>query len=248
MKKEHILSEIERTAKENDGVPLGIGRFREATGIRREDWYGIHWARWSDAQKEAGFEPNLFSLPAFNEEWMINKIIHLTRELEHFPTRPECRIRRQADKNFPNVTTIRNRLGTKAEVVQTVLEYCKSHSGFQDIIDICSPLIDSLKKQVDARKNQDEIEDIKTGYVYMLKHGNRNEYKIGKTFRLIRREGEIRLELPEEPRPIHTIETDDPSGVEAYWHNRFGKNRMRNEWFKLDASDVKAFKRWRKIF
>ena len=66
MKKERILSEIQRTAAENGGTPLGIARFREATGIRKEDWYGIHWAKWGDAQVEAGFERNQFGEAASN--------------------------------------------------------------------------------------------------------------------------------------------------------------------------------------
>jgi len=41
MTKKHILSEIKRTAEKNGGIPLGIDRFREATGICKEDWYGI---------------------------------------------------------------------------------------------------------------------------------------------------------------------------------------------------------------
>ena len=71
MKKKDILSEIKRTGAENGGVPLGIDRFREATSIRKEDWYGIFWARWSDAQREAGFEPNRFGKPALDEKWTL---------------------------------------------------------------------------------------------------------------------------------------------------------------------------------
>ncbi len=87
MTKEHILSEIKRTANENGGIPLGIDRFREATGIRREDWYGIFWTKWSDAQIEAGLEPNRFSTPSFDEEWMLQKTIDYIREIGHFPTK-----------------------------------------------------------------------------------------------------------------------------------------------------------------
>jgi len=47
---------------------------------------------------------------------------------------------------------------------------------------------------------------------------------------------------------IHEIKTDEPVGLEAYWHNRFRDRRMRGEWFKLSAADIKAFKRWRRVF
>lgn len=35
--------------------------------------------------------------------------------------------------------------------------------------------------------------------------------------------------------------------VENYWHKRFKSQNTRNEWFRLSAADVAAFKRWKKI-
>ena len=46
---------------------------------------------------------------------------------------------------------------------------------------------------------------------------------------------------------IHKILTDDPYGVEEYWHKRFSAKAMKGEWFNLDPSDIVAFKRWKKI-
>lgn len=58
--KEHILSEIRRTALGHAGVPLGVQRFFADTGIKDSDWHGRFWARWGDALKEAAFQPNQF--------------------------------------------------------------------------------------------------------------------------------------------------------------------------------------------
>ncbi len=84
------------------------------------------------------------------------------------------------------------------------------------------------------------------GYVYLQRHGG--DYKIGRTKSLNRRSREVQLELPQTVEPIHSILTDDPSGVEAYWHARFAEKRTRGEWFKLTKGDVAAFRRWTKIW
>ena len=51
----HILQEIKRTTKANGGTPLRKIQFESETGIKRYDWFGVYWARWSDAIREAGY-------------------------------------------------------------------------------------------------------------------------------------------------------------------------------------------------
>ena len=85
------------------------------------------------------------------------------------------------------------------------------------------------------------------GFVY-LAEGHRGEYKIGRTNLVDRRLGELGAMSAVEYRLIHEIKTDDPSGVESYWHRRFADKRMRGEWFKLTAADVRAFKRWKRLY
>jgi hypothetical protein len=49
----YILQEIKRTTTANGGTPLRRLQFESETGIKRYDWFGVYWARWSDAIREA---------------------------------------------------------------------------------------------------------------------------------------------------------------------------------------------------
>lgn len=57
MTKLFILQEIKRTTEANGGRPLPKITFEARTGIRRYEWFGVYWARWSDALREAGCLP-----------------------------------------------------------------------------------------------------------------------------------------------------------------------------------------------
>jgi Meiotically up-regulated gene 113 len=242
MDKEHILAEIRRIALENDGKAPGMEKFKTVTGITRRIWSPKYWLRWSDALIEAGFQANTLSEP-HDEDTLVLKYISLIRDLGRFPVDIELRRRRQDDPTFPGHNAFR-KLGTKNQRIATILKYCDKNDGFNDVKTICSKI---HKKTVETTSEADLSPDKKIGYVYLIRHGKRNEYKIGKTNNPIRREGEIRLELPEKIQPIHYIETDDPSGIERYWHNRFADKRKEGEWFVLTKSDVQSFKRWKKI-
>lgn len=237
MDKQHIISEIIRTAKENNDIPLGIGKFETETGIKQTDWKGKYWARWSDAIREARLIPNKLQ-SAYDKKWLIEQFISLIREVKKFPSDSEVRLKAHNVKKFPAAGTF-NRLGTTIKRAETILNYCEGKSKYRDVVEICRDYIASYGKK-NSIQSKEEAEN-EMGYVYLMKSGS--YYKLGRSTNVERRNYEIGIKLPEKFEIIHKIRTDDPSGIEAYWHNRFKDRRKQGEWFELSNSDVKAFKR-----
>lgn len=239
MKKQDIIDEIKRTAEQNGGIPLGKEKFASETGIKFADWYGKYWVRWGDAVIEAGYKPNKMR-DAYKEDFIIEKLIALIREIGKYPVAGELRMKAQQDKNFPSHNVF-SRVGKKPELALKVIEYCKARNGFDDVINICEP----IAKTKHLEKEDKEQDMTVIGYVYLMKSGR--YYKIGRSSSVERRNYDLGIILPEEIKIIHKIETDDPSGIELYWHNRFDNKRKKGEWFELSSSDVKAFKKWKRI-
>ncbi|HEV2486862.1 MAG TPA: GIY-YIG nuclease family protein [Terracidiphilus sp.] len=232
--KQHILDEIKRTASENGGMPLGISKFFQETGIKDTDWAGKHWARWGDALKEAGFEPNQLNA-AYEREFLLENFAFLVKELRKFPARRELQMKTRTDEAFPSANTFA-RFGNKHELAREVYLYCKGKSQFDEIIPICESVLSA-----DSEPNEEPQQEGELGYVYLMKSGR--FYKIGRSNAAGRREYELAIQLPDKLTTIHTIKTDDPPGIEAYWHTRFASKRKNGEWFELLSSDVQAFRR-----
>ncbi len=237
MDKQHIIAEIIRTAEKNGGRPLGRRRFLSETGIKESDWYGKYWARWGDAVKEAGYLPNELQ-DAYDECWLIEQLISFIRELGRFPVSGDLLLKTRRDKSFPSDATFR-RLGKKAEIVKRVLDYCREKSGYEDVISICEPIA-QIEVRDDEAKGEENAD---YSNVYLIRSGR--YYKIGRSNSIGRREYELSIQLPEKAVSEHIIKTDDPIGIEAYWHKRFKDKRKNGEWFELTAQDVKVSKKRR---
>jgi hypothetical protein len=80
---------------------------------------------------------------------------------------------------------------------------------------------------------------VKTGSVYLIKSGR--FYKIGRSNAVGRRERELTIQLPEKVKLVHAIKTDDPCGIEDYWHRRFAERRKNGEWFQLTRTTFPLF-------
>lgn len=238
--RQDILDEVKRTAKENGGLPLSAKRFQNETGIIPYEWQK-YWPRFGDVQREAGLKPNTFLKTPYKETFLYEKFIELMRELKKWPTKGEIVIKHNQDSKFPGERVFYNRLGLKPILASKVLEYSKVKK-YNDIINICMGVLEEYDKGEESSSNNSEEQ---YGYVYLARSGK--FYKIGRTNSMGRRHHEITIILPENLILIHEIKTDDPSGIEAYWHKRFELKRKNGEWFNLNSSEVRAFKNWKKI-
>lgn len=229
--RDQILTEIRRLAETNGGQPPGLGTFEKETGITRAAWIGKYWARWGDAVKEAGYEPN--TAPAkIQEEELLRKFAEAARHYGKIPTVPELRIYGNENPGFPSDSTLAKSFRNKSLLLERLARWIGESGEFTDLSD----LIEQKPTTASGQKFS-----TKEGLVYLIKSGA--HYKIGRSDELERRVKEIRIALPEAASLVHSIRTDDPAGIEAYWHRRFADQRANGEWFKLSNADVTAFKK-----
>jgi hypothetical protein len=234
--RDRILSEIRRLAEANGGKPLGRQAFEQASGIRYADWYGVYWARWGDAVAEAGLAPNTLQ-PKLDEAFMLRKIAEAYRHFGHPASYGELRLYTRHDPDFPAHSTISSHYRSQANLAAAVRTWAEGQEGFGDVVAIIpATLPDALPAAPRRAKAAD-------GAVYLLRSGD--FYKIGRSDEVEKRIKKITVALPDKATLDHTITTDDPPGIEAYWHRRFADRRANGEWFKLTPVDVLAFKRRR---
>lgn len=233
--RQHILNEVRRTAEANGGKPLGRLRFFRETGIKESDWSGTYWARWNDVLRDAGYGPNAL-VEGRDDDTLLARFADLAIELGRIPVPSEMRLKKRTDPTFPNDKTY-SRFGGKMELLTRLRDYCAKHEKY-------APLISQIDA-VNPKAEDDDLDDtdsaVEFGAVYLLRSGK--FYKIGRSNAAGRREREIALQLPEKAAMVHVIRTDDPPGIEAYWHRRFSDRRKNGEWFELSGADISAFRR-----
>lgn len=132
------------------------------------------------------------------------------------------------------------RFGSKHEFAMRIQKYCDERAGYDDVVALCAAVERPYplpSDDCDANIEQEE----NWGFVYLMKSGRC--YKLGRTTHVGGRERDLAIQLPEKIITVHSIRTDDPTGIEAYWHNRFDAKRKHGEWFDLSSVEVMAFKR-----
>ncbi|MBI3246855.1 MAG: GIY-YIG nuclease family protein [Deltaproteobacteria bacterium] len=236
MSPEKITTEILRLAKENGGKPLGERLFLASTGLKRSHLWAAGFSSYSDALVAAGLSRNALNV-ASDPQVVLASLVALMRRIGKFPTKGHIKAARATDKSFPSyeafLTASGGAFSNLPDVART---YCQSNK-----LDDLLPLIPTASPR-NPKETARSVTAV-AGYVYLVKHGA--HFKIGRSNDVTRRRREISLLLPEELKHVHIIETDDPEGIEAYWHRRFASRRVRGEWFALTTEDIAAFKRRR---
>lgn len=236
--RDEIIEEIRRLATANGGQPPGVTNFERETGIAEHQWRGKIWARWGDALAEAGFEPNALT-QRMDSDVVLSEIIKACRHYGHFPTNSELKLYKHSTPSLPSTGAITRHFGRQSDLIAALAARAKADEALSDI----RAMLPVLTPEEPARPAPTSSLKSIEGSVYLIKSGE--FYKIGRSDDLERRVKEIRIALPDKATLVHTIRTDDPAGIEAYWHRRFADQRANGEWFKLTSLDVSAFRKRR---
>jgi hypothetical protein len=236
--RDFIISEIRRLAASNGGAAPGEKKFIRATGIARSNWNGVHWLRWSEAVAEAGLLPNMWKQRTDRDE-VLKALAGLCRRLRRLPIWAEVTMERRTDPAFPGPYSLAAHFGGIEKLASALRRLAVRDPAWADLLDYL-PERAARPAPFDGRTRRGAGAE---GLVYLLKSGR--HFKIGQSEDIEGRFRKISLALPEPVTLVHAIRTDDPPGIENYWHRRFADKRANGEWFMLAGEDVRAFRRRR---
>ena len=192
------------------GGHVSIRAFHAATGIPDHQILGTYWATWNEALAEAGAATTSFFQPKIEEGLVIEALAKLIDRLKKWPAQNELILERRRNSSFPSIKVIR-RVSRETSFASKLVSYCAEHPGLATAAKIAAQRMKTEEAEPPAIGRTPT-----SGYVYMMRSGRR--YKIGYTNSPSRRHREVRLDLPDPTTLVHTIATDDPGGIEAYWH------------------------------
>jgi hypothetical protein len=231
---ESMIKTYRTLVDQRGGTPIGERIFKAETGLSPYYWKGGFWRSWSAFQQAAGFSPN-DPTQKIPDDMVLFRFAQFALERGDVPTEADVNLKRKDDSSFPSKSVFR-RWGSREALLHAVADYCDDKPEF-------APVLALLKNGISNRVDQ-KLDALRvSGFVYLLRSGK--NYKIGRTNATGRRLRELAIQLPERPDTVHVIETDDPEGIENYWHRRFADKRQGGEWFVLSADDVRVFKRRR---
>lgn len=236
LSKDEIISAYKGLVTANAGRRVGEKIFVRETGISRYFWQGGYWRSWSAFQTDAGYAPNLPNEKT-PDEIVLDSFARLTLEQGRIPSEADLVLKRRSHGSFPNKLCFR-RWGNHHALLKRVEEHCEKRPEFRPVLKLVRG---EMSANLDRRIRSFAIK----GFVYLIRSGKYS--KLSRSNAAGRRLRELAIQLPDKPNTTHVLETDDPEGIERYWHTRFADRRVREgaEWFSLIPEDIRAFKRRR---
>ena len=169
-----------------------------------------------------------------SSDFVLDRYAEVCRHYSRPPSIAELKYYAIGIPGFLNKSTFAKHFGGKAEIIVALRDRAIER-GENDLLAILPNVEISSPPAVAS------FSEVSEGWVYLLKSGE--HFKIGRSDDLEKRVKQISIALPEKVEMVHAIQTDDPPGIETYWHRRFAEHRANGEWFKLLPTDVKAYKR-----
>ena len=237
--KEDILQEIHKFVAERKEAP-GELQFKAVTRIKPSAWKGRYWVRWTEAVREAGYDPQSM-VQRTPDETIIENLAEYIGRLGHFPVRDEINLESRKLSGIPTWTTLKRRYSGMSELAAALLKFSRQKGDLKVAVICEERLIREQKKPVAASHFKPPIVEPR-GIVYLAYSPSLRLFKIGMAEDGKKRIARISLLLPDDLIPKHEIETDYPSILERFWHQRFSSSRRQGEWFDLSSSDVDCFK------
>lgn len=230
--RERVISEIRRIYESTGRVP-GRQIFQNETGISQAEFIGKIWATWGEAVAEAGFKPNILQTKMDTETIFVS-LAEACLLLGKWPSVNALKVYAQDKSEFPSHSTIEKHFSKRSKLIDALRAWAlrPENHRYSEIVNLL-PLSVRGSAQPPGQQHY--------GHVYLLRAGD--YYKIGQSSDLEKRVKSINVALPDKATLEHAISTDDPPGIEAYWHRRFADRRANGEWFKLSKADVVAFKK-----
>ncbi len=238
--REEILLEIRKYVVDHAGEVPGERTFEAATRIKSWSWKGRIWARWTDAVREAGFDPNVLQQKIPDEE-LIAKLAEFVSSLDHFPIRDEINVHARSAPDFPVWQTIVKRFGGMPQTAAALLEHARS-TGNEKLESLCEERVRQEELKPPTKNGKQTHTPVAAGFVYLKYSPSLRLYKIGKANNPAKRGAGISLLLPVDLIPKHEIRTDCPFLLEKYWEQRFKQKKKQGEWYDLNSADVETFK------
>jgi hypothetical protein len=121
------------------GLAEGLNRdyyilFRPGKGAKAEPPADLKGLQRFQYKRHDGFANDTLSFQ------LIEKYIALARELGHFPTVDELRLKARREPGFPNDKTFSRWGGSKQQLAGKIRDYCKEHRGYDDILNLCADI------------------------------------------------------------------------------------------------------------